>query len=199
MTTGQLAGIRKLNLGISADDYDCEYMRRFRTGDFNGLTGVTELDMTNQSSFDRRGPWVAGAPETFRRQLKKFVHQDADRWKIENADHFRGMTNLEILWLGTNNMVYGYRGTRTGPRGRPSAATSTPRSGGRAGSSSTSGSAAEGERQRPLTEPRKPALRLQGSRNSVLESAGRREAGPEAGQFAGLVSPRACAPASPVA
>ena len=113
----ELAGITELDLGISADDYDWEYIREFRTGDFNGLSGVTELDMTNQSRFDRGGPWVAGAPETFLRQLKKFVHQDANRWKIENADHFRGMTNLEILWLGTNNMVYELPGNQNRPQG----------------------------------------------------------------------------------
>ena len=115
LTASQLAAITKLNLALSADDYDWEYIRRFRTGAFNGLTGVTELDMTQQSSFDRGGPWVAGAPETFLRQLKKFVHQDGNRWKIENADHFRGMTNLEILWLGINNMVYELPGNQNRP------------------------------------------------------------------------------------
>ena len=117
LTASQLAGIRKLVMWISADDYDWEYIDGFKSGDFDGLTGVEELDLTNQSSLSFNGLHADGVPLSFLGRLKKLVLQDADIWKIENADYFRGLTNLEILWLGTNNMVYELPGKTDRPEG----------------------------------------------------------------------------------
>ena len=117
LTSSQLAGMTKLDLGISWEDHDWEYVRTFKAGDFNGLTRVTELDMTNQASFTREGLYAGGVPLSFLGQLKKYVHQDANLYKIESADFFRGLSSLEILWLGTNNMVYELPGNTNRPEG----------------------------------------------------------------------------------
>ncbi len=117
LTASQLAGIKKLVLWISADGYNWEYIERFKSGDFNGLTGVDELDMTNQASFTLNGLHAGGAPPSFLGQLKKLVLQDSDIWKIESADFFRGLSRLETLWIGTNNMVYELPGKADRPEG----------------------------------------------------------------------------------
>ena len=117
LTGAQLAGIKKLVLWISADDHDWEYIQSFKSGDFDGLTGVTELDMTNQSLFRRDGLHAGGAPLSFLGQLEKLVLQESNLYKIESADFFRGLGNLEILWVGTNNMVYELPGKTDRPEG----------------------------------------------------------------------------------
>ena len=117
LTATQLAGIKKLVLWISADGYNWEYIERFKSGDFNGLTGVDELDMTNQASFTLNGLHAGGAPPSFLGQLKKLVLQDSDIWKIESADFFRGLSRLETLW--DRHQQHGLRAARQGrpPRG----------------------------------------------------------------------------------
>ena len=117
LTASQLAGITKLVMWISADDYDWEHIREFKSGDFNGLTGVTELNLTNQASLTLDGLYAAGVPLSFLGQLTKLVLQDSDIWKIESADYFRGLSRLEVLWIGTNNMVYELPGKTDRPEG----------------------------------------------------------------------------------
>ena len=117
LTARQLAGITKLVMWISADDYDWEYIEKFKSGDFDGLTGVEELDLTNQSSLSYNGLHADGVPLSFLGRLKKLVLQDSDIWKIENQDYFRGLSNLEILWIGANNMVYELPGKTDRPEG----------------------------------------------------------------------------------
>ena len=113
----QLAGITKLDLRISSDGENWEYIRTFQPGDFNGLTGVLTLDLTNQSLLRRSGLAAEGVPLSVLRKLDFLIYQDANLFKIESADFFRGMTNLRELWLGTNNMVYELPGNTNRPEG----------------------------------------------------------------------------------
>ena len=73
--------------------------------------------MTNQASFTLDGLHAGGAPLSFLGQLKKLVLQDSDIWTIESADFFRGLSRLETLWIGTNNMVYELPGKTDRPEG----------------------------------------------------------------------------------
>ena len=125
LKSSQLAGITNLNLWISAEDEDWEYIRTFRSGDFNGLTGVRTLNLTNQSLLDRSGLAAQGVPLNVLRKLDFLIYQDADLFKIESANFFQGMTNLRELWLGTNNMVYELPGNTNRPEGTAIAARGT--------------------------------------------------------------------------
>ena len=117
LTASQLARITKLDLSLSWEDEGLGLIRQFKTGDFDGLTAVRTLDVTEQIRLARGGLASKGVPLTVLGKLEKLTYQHCDLSKIESADFFDGLSNLRELVLVANNMIYELPGNTNRPEG----------------------------------------------------------------------------------
>ena len=117
LTASQLASITKLDLSLSWDDDGLGLIRQFKTGDFNGLTGVRTLDVTEQFRLARGGLANRGVPLIVLGRIEKLTYQHCDLSRIESADFFDGLSNLRELVLVANNMIYELPGNTNRPEG----------------------------------------------------------------------------------
>ena len=117
LTAAQLASITKLDLSMTWDDDGLGLIRQFKTGDFNGLTGVRTLDVTEQIRLARGGLASKGVPVSVLAKIEKLTYQHCDLSRIESADFFDGLSNLRELVLVANNMIYELPGNTDRPQG----------------------------------------------------------------------------------
>ena len=117
LTASQLARITKLDLSLSWEDEGLGLIRQFKTGDFNGLTGVRTLDVTEQIRLARGGLANRGVPLIVLGRIEKLTYQHCDLSSIESADFFDGLSNLRELVLVANNMIYELPGNTDRPQG----------------------------------------------------------------------------------
>ena len=99
LTTEQLAGVWTL-------DFRDADLSIFADGDFDGLTGLTKLNLSK--NWFRVGPADAGVPLSVLGQLEELyiANNNLIRVGIITADFFRGLHNLRILDLERNNLKY---------------------------------------------------------------------------------------------
>ena len=99
LTTEQLAGVWTL-------DFRDADLSRFADGDFDGLTGLTKLNLSK--NWFRVGPADAGVPLSILGQLEELYIANNNLISVGKitADFFRGLHNLRILDLERNNLKY---------------------------------------------------------------------------------------------
>ena len=78
LTASQLASITKLDLSMTWDDDGLGLIRQFKQGDFDGLTGVRTLDVTEQIRLARGGLASKGVPLTVLAKIEKLTYQHPD-------------------------------------------------------------------------------------------------------------------------
>ena len=102
LTAAQLAAIRHLDLTRPPTRHTG--LVEFRAGDFDGLTGVQELNVTD--NWLPSGLRASGAPCSFLRQLRKLWYGLNAVDRIVTPHFFACLDNLEALDLRGNNIRY---------------------------------------------------------------------------------------------
>ena len=113
LTAGQLAGITFLDL--TSRFPAVPFIKEFKPGDFDGLTELRAIDLVEQPLRGEGGLAQAGVPTDVLGRLEKLVYSNSNVNRIESADFFQGLSNLRVLNITTNNMVYELPGNPNRP------------------------------------------------------------------------------------
>ena len=118
LTSAQLASIRTLDLYSVQIAGAQRLSSHLRTGDLDGLTGVRILscDIVCLSPILVPGQRRLGVPIWFRSQLEELYIANIYLIRIPDADFFEGFTNLRVLDLERNNLVYELLGNPDRPQ-----------------------------------------------------------------------------------
>ena len=115
VTPQQLAGIAELDLRSRFPTVP--FIREFKSGDFQGLTGITTLIIVEQPFLSKNGLADAGVPASILAGLDTLYFSNSDLIAIRSADFFKGLSNLRELDVTINNMTYELPGNPNRPEG----------------------------------------------------------------------------------
>ena len=115
VTPQQLAGITELDLRSRFPTVP--FIREFKSGDFQGLTGITTLIIVEQPFLSKNGLADAGVPASILAGLDTLYFSNSDLIAIRSADFFKGLSNLRELDVTINNMTYELPGNPNRPEG----------------------------------------------------------------------------------
>ena len=118
ITENQLARISSLYFALARPLGVLDDVHEFKPGDFDGLTGLREMNLWNSlSPTVRKGLAQIGVPLDVLGRLEKLSLSNNNLIRIESSDFFRGLSNLRELDITINNLVYELPGNPNRPEG----------------------------------------------------------------------------------
>ena len=116
ITQSQLAGIETLDLKRRWPDEPHPLTGDFRPGDFDGLSGVRELWLYDSwQPRRRRGLAAMGVPADVLGRLEGLIFSNCGVSFFQSVDFFEGLSNLQELEIGLNNLTHELPGNPNRP------------------------------------------------------------------------------------